>query len=96
MPYRVSDNQAQSLLNRIEARSNAFKTSLDRALDSSRFDQTNREDKANEFVRDFENLTDDLRSKFDSRTSVVLDVSNVLVRAARIDDFMNAIYAVRA
>ncbi len=88
VPYRVSDSQVQTLLNRIDTRSNTFKASLDRALDRSRFDQTNREDKVNEFVSEFENLTDDLKSKFDGRTSVALDVSNVLVRAARIDDFM--------
>lgn len=86
-PYRVSDTQVQTLLDRIETRSDAFRTSLDRALDQSRFDSTNRENNVNEFVKDFENATDELR-KFDGRTSVGEDVSGVVVRAARIDDFM--------
>jgi hypothetical protein len=88
VPYRVTDAQVQNLMNRIETRSDAFRTSLDRALDRSRFDNSIREYNVNEFVKDFENATDELRRKFDGRTSVDLDVSNVLVRAARIDDFM--------
>ena len=73
---------------RIETRSDTFRTSLDRALDRSRFNETNREENINEFVKDFENSTDELRRNFDDRTSVDTDVSNILVRAARIDDFM--------
>lgn len=86
--YRVNDSQVETLLRRVETKSDTFRTSLDRALDRSRLDNTNREDNINEFVRDFENATDELRRKFDGRTSVDADVSSVLVRAARIDDFM--------
>lgn len=86
--YRVSDAQVQNLLDRIETRGDTFRTSLDRALDRSRFDSTNRENNVNDFVKDFENATDELRRKFDGRTSVGEDVSRVVVRAARIDDFM--------
>ncbi|HXG83609.1 MAG TPA: YMGG-like glycine zipper-containing protein [Pyrinomonadaceae bacterium] len=86
--YRVNDSQVETLLRRVETKSDRFRTSLDRALDRSRLDNTNREDNINEFVVDFENSTDELRRKFDGRTSVDADVSNVLVRAARIDDFM--------
>lgn len=86
--YRVSDLQVGSVLRRIENKSDTFRKNLDSALDRSRLDDTNREDNINEFVKHFEEATDDLRSKFDGRTSVGLDVSNVLVRAARIDDFM--------
>jgi len=86
--YRVSDSQVETLLRRVETRSDTFRTSLDRSLDRSRFNSTNREDNINEFVKDFENATDELRRKFDGRTSVDADVSGVLVRGARIDDFM--------
>ena len=88
VPYRVSDSQVQTLLNRIETRGDTFRASFDRALDRSRLNESNREENINEFVKDFENSTDELRRKFDDRTSVDTDVSNVLVRAARIDDFM--------
>ncbi|HXG84128.1 MAG TPA: YMGG-like glycine zipper-containing protein [Pyrinomonadaceae bacterium] len=86
--YRVNDSQVETLLRRVETKSDTFRASLDRALDRSRLDSTNREDNINEFVKDFENSTDELRRKFDGRTSVDADASNLLVRAARIDDFM--------
>lgn len=89
MPYRVSDAQVRNLLRSIETRGDTFRTSLDSALDRSRFNSTNRENRINDFVKDFENSTDELRRKFDGRTSVGADVSNIIVRAARIDDFMN-------
>lgn len=88
VPYRVSDAQLETVLRRIETKSDTFRTSLDRALDRSRFNESSREDNINDFVKDFENETDMLRSKFDGRTSVMIDASNLLVRAARIDDFM--------
>lgn len=87
-PYRVSDSQVQYLLNRIETESKTYRKGLDSALDRSRFNNTNREDNINEFVSNFEDSTNQLRKSFDGRTSVSADVSNVLVRAARIDDFM--------
>lgn len=87
-PYRVSDAQVQYLLNRIEAQSDTFHRNLDTALDRSRFNETNREENINSFLEDFENATDMLKKKFDGKTSVGADVSGVLVRAARIDDFM--------
>lgn len=86
--YRVNDSQVEALLRRIETKSDSFHRNLDAALDRSRLDNTTREDNISQFVADFENSTDELRRKFDGRTSVGLDVSNVLVRAARIDDFM--------
>lgn len=88
VPYRVSDSEVQTLLNRIETRSDKFRTTFDLALDRSRLNETNREENVNDFVKDFENMTDVLRRKFDDRTSVDDDVSQVLVRASRIDDFM--------
>ncbi len=86
--YRVSDAQVEAVLRRVERKSDTFRSSIDSALDRSRLDGTNREDNINDFVKEFEVATDDLRSKFDGRTSVGVDVSNILVRAARIDDFM--------
>lgn len=88
IPYRVSDQQVEVLLKRIEQRSNTFRADIDKALDRSRFDGSDREDNVNEYIKDFENLTDVLRRKFDDRSSVALDVSNVIVRGVRIDDFM--------
>ena len=86
--YRVNDDQVERLLRRIETSSDTFRRSLDAALDRSRMDNTKREDNVTQFVTDFEDSTGELRRKFDGRTSVGLDVSHLLVRAARIDDFM--------
>ncbi len=88
-PYRVSDRQVQNLLNRIEIKTNTYKDALDRALDQSRLNSTNREDNINEFVSDFETATDMLKENFDDRKSVSNDVQEVLNRAAFIDRFMN-------
>ena len=86
--YRVSDSQLENILRRVETKTDTFKRSLNGALDRSRMNNTQREDNINAFVSEFENSTDELRRKFDGRTSVDLDVSNVIVRAVRIDDFM--------
>jgi len=88
-PYRVSDRQVQNLLTRIETKTNTYKDALDRALDQSRLNSTNREDNINEFVSDFENATDTLKQNFDDRRSVSNDVQEVLNRAAFIDRFMS-------
>ncbi len=87
-PYRVSDSNIQLLLNRIETRTDTFKRSLNRSLDQSVINNTNREDNINDFVAAFENATDSLKQKFDARESVAADVQEVLVQASFIDRFM--------
>ena len=86
--YRLSDREVAAIIQRVETSTNRFQTSLDRALDRGRIDGTRAEDNINEFVRNFESATDQLRSRFDSRASVVADVETVLNRAAYINDFM--------
>jgi hypothetical protein len=87
-PYRVTDQQVQQLIQRIETRTDVFRSSLDSSLDRSRIDGTRAEDDINAFIRDFENATDQLRDRFNRRQSVVADVQGVLDRAAFIDSFM--------
>jgi hypothetical protein len=86
--YRVSDAQVQTLLNRLETRSDAFRREIDRALDNSNRDGTRYEENIAEFVTDFENSTDNLRNNFASRRSTAQDVEEVLSRAVFINDFM--------
>ncbi|HLL76780.1 MAG TPA: YMGG-like glycine zipper-containing protein [Pyrinomonadaceae bacterium] len=86
--YRVTDQQLDTLIRRIETRTDNFRTALDRSLDRTRYDGTRTEDDINRFVRDFEQATDTLRSRFGSRTSVAGDVENVLRQATLIDSFM--------
>lgn len=87
-PYRVTDITVQSLLNRIETRTDVYKRTMNRALDRSRINNTDMEDNVFEFITEFENATDRLKQRFDSRESVGADVSEVLTRAAYINRFM--------
>ena len=87
-PYRVNDKEVEKILKRTEQQSDRFKSSLNSALDKSRFNGSNREDDINSFVKDFYEQTKRLRDRFDSHKSTAPDVSAVLERAARIDDFM--------
>ncbi|MGB8509883.1 MAG: hypothetical protein WCD76_15995, partial [Pyrinomonadaceae bacterium] len=88
-PYRINDQQVEQIIRRVETRANVFRDDLNQSLDrNSRYDGTRAEDNINQFVRDFENATDRLRSRFNSRTSVAADVENVLQRAAVINEFL--------
>lgn len=86
--YRVSDRQVQTLITRVETRTDSFKDAVNRALDRSRLNNTDREDNVVAFIEDFERATDRLRNNFDGRRSVVADVEEVLSRASVINDFM--------
>ena len=87
-PYRLTDRQVEQILRRVETSAEGFRSSLDAGLDRSRLDGTRREDNINEFVRNFEDATDRLRERFDSRSSAAGDVETVLDSATRIDRFL--------
>jgi hypothetical protein len=55
------------LINLVESHSNAFRRSVDRALDRSRLNGSRTEDQINEEVKQFENEVDRLRGEFDRR-----------------------------
>jgi hypothetical protein len=86
--YRMSDRQLDAIIRRIETGADRFRTDLGNALNRSTYNGTRAEDNINQFVRDFETATDQLRSRFDGRTSASADVENVLRQATYIDDFM--------
>ncbi len=86
--YRVSDRQVQTLVNRIENNTDAFKSEINRTLDNSNIDGTRQEDSLNSIVSNFENATNDLRNNFSSRRSTSADVQEVLQRAQFINSFM--------
>lgn len=87
-PYRLSDKEVEQIIHRVENQSKAFRSSLDAALDKSRFDGTKREDDINAFIKGFDEETARLHEHFEHRKSVSADVEAVLNRAARIEDFM--------
>ena len=82
------DQQARQLIRRIESRTDAFRNSVATALDQSRIDGTRREDNINQLVADFDNATNTLRERVNSRQAVAADVQSVLDQAALIDRFM--------
>lgn len=86
--YRVTDRQVETLLNRIEIRTNTFKNQIDRSLDNSNIDGTQQEDNINTIVANFETATNTLRDNFSSRRSTGYDVEQVLQRAAFLNSFM--------
>jgi hypothetical protein len=86
--YRVSEQEVDQLLRRIEQGSVRFRQSLYMALNQTPIDGTRQEDNINDFVRNFETSTATLRDRFRQRRDVATDVSEVLNRAAFIDRFM--------
>jgi hypothetical protein len=84
---RASQNSVRQLINRIEQRTDTFRTSLDASLDRSRIDGTRREDNINQFVLDFQGAVSNLRVRFNQRQAVAADVQEVLNRGAAINDF---------
>lgn len=87
---RATTRQIQTLLVRIETKTDTFKNEVDRALDRSRLNNTNREDSISGYFADFETATDALRQRFDSRQVVNNEVTEVLNRAMVIDRFISA------
>lgn len=87
-PYRVSDNQVKITLTSIEARTDVFRRELDSALNNNRQINSDRKDDMMRFVTEFENSTDSLKQRFDAGRSVTNDVTDVLTRAASIDQFI--------
>jgi hypothetical protein len=87
-PYRVNDKEVERIIRRIEQQSDRFRSSLDSALDKSRFNGSNREDDINAFVKTYYQQTKRLRDHFNHHSSASADVQAVLDSAARIDEFM--------
>lgn len=87
-PYRVSDSNVQTLLTRLETRTDAYRREISAALNRSVLNNTRSGDSIVSYIGDFETATDKLRQNFDSRRSASADVEDVLNRAYYIDSFM--------
>ncbi len=87
-PYRATDGNVQTLLVRLETRTDTYKREINSALDRSILNDTGSENAIVSYVTEFENATDSLRRNFDSRRSTSADVEEVLNRAYYIDSFM--------
>ena len=87
-PYRRTEQQVKSLLQRIEHNTDRFRKSLDDALDKSRIDGTRTEDNINQFMKDFEEATDRLKDRYGDNQTASASVEEILQRTVAIDNFM--------
>ena len=81
--------RVEDLLGRIEDGTNRLRRSVDKALDNDRrLNGTDREDEINEFFREFQRDTNNLKNRYESEQSVQTEVREVLDSARRIDNFI--------
>jgi tetrahydromethanopterin S-methyltransferase subunit B len=87
----ISQQQVEQLFERIEERTDAFSTQLNRSLDRSRLDDTRAEDNIAERVSELENATDELRREFDhndTRGENRPEAEKILTTATAVDRLM--------
>src|SRR5688572_28741916 len=73
---------------RLESNTDRFSSSIDAAIDRSRFNNTDLEDQANALVDELEFATDRLKERVDDRIVNTFDVNEVLRRGMYLDMFM--------
>lgn len=83
----ATTRQVQTLLNRIETRTDAFQLEVQRNFTADSR-TTNREDRILDLISDFENSTDTLKVRVNSRQTLVGEVNDVFDRANRINNFV--------
>ena len=89
-PTRASDQQVESLLTRLEADIDTFRSSFDRAIDRHAINGTRAEADINRTVNDFKEASDRLRDRAHDHQAGTADAEDVLRRASVIDAFMSA------
>ena len=87
-PHRLNDKEVKRLMAQLKKDTGRFRKSLDSSLDRSRLNGSNREDDINRFLKNYEDATERLYSRFKDNKSVGADVETVLDGAAEIDRFM--------
>ncbi len=85
---RVDSQRTLRMVERLETNTDQFKSTLDRALDDSRLNGSNREDNINQYVRDFERATDSLKDQVNDGDRAARAVREVVNRASRIDNIV--------
>lgn len=84
-PFRLNDKQVKKLMNQLKKDTGRFRKSFDSSLDRSRLNGSHREDDINRFLKNYEDATERLYSRFKDNKSVGADVEAVLDGAAEID-----------
>jgi len=87
-PYRLNDKEVKRLMAQLKKDTGRFRKSLDSSLDKSRLNGSRREDDINHFMKNYEDTTERLYSRFKDNKSVGADVEAVLDGANEIDRFM--------
>ncbi|MBP1636896.1 MAG: hypothetical protein H6Q10_3470 [Acidobacteria bacterium] len=87
-PYRVSDQQLQDLVNRLDTHRDAFRGSFERAIDRSPIKGSEAADEMGRSVKSLDQALSLLRDRVNDRHSDTADAEDVLRRASVIDDFM--------
>jgi hypothetical protein len=87
--YTVSDAQMSTLISRIELKTDIFKRQITTALGGARRGNADLRTMT-DYISGFEAATDRLKQRFDARQSAGTDASDVLLRAAYIDQFMSS------
>ena len=87
-PHRLNDKEVKKLMAQLKKDTGRFRKSFDSSLDRSRLNGTNREDDINRLLKNYEDATERLYSRFKDNKSVGADVETVLDGAAEIDRFM--------
>lgn len=80
--------EVNEIIKRVENRSDDFVKLFDHALDRSRLDGTNREDRLNQQARSLEKTLDDLRREFD-RTESYIETRSEVSRCLNIAEDLN-------
>jgi hypothetical protein len=84
----VTNRQLQTLLNRIETRTDMFQAEVQRSFANSNNVSDNREDRIENLISEFENATDTLKVRVNSRQTLTGEVNEVFNRANRINSFV--------
>ena len=82
-------NQVNAIIQRVETRSDDFVGALDKALDNSKLDGTDREDELNRQAKRMETTIDDLRREFDRKESYYETKPEVIKVLAIANDINN-------
>lgn len=85
---RRGDRQAAEILARIDERTARFQNNVQQALNQSRLDNTQKEERIDRLTTEFQQAVKQLRDRQNRRQATNADVELLLDRASRIDGFM--------
>ncbi|MGD9560818.1 MAG: hypothetical protein AB7F88_00685 [Pyrinomonadaceae bacterium] len=85
---RANDRAVKNLLARLETKTDSFRTTLDRRMDNTKWDDTNKEDNVADYLAALENATDQLRDDVLGRRATTAKAREVLDYGWYLNDFM--------